>query len=127
MRQVAPEWTAECNECRRDCPNGPRTDTNDQTLVSPGLTSRIINVGTRTATLVHSSWPSFHPVVVVFVVLPLVLRDLRFPIVLLEMPAIMIARSLRDSPAFEPAFSNDTGITDIVLPSPTACHLDVSV
>lgn len=38
-----------CKEEPSEC--GPRTNANDQKLVSPGLTSRIINVGTRTATL----------------------------------------------------------------------------
>jgi len=67
-RQVAPEWTTECNECRGDCPNGPRT--NDQTLVSLGLTFGIINVGTRA--------PSTPPARV-SIILPLVLRHLRSP------------------------------------------------
>lgn len=63
------EWTIGAKRCH-DRWNGPRTDANDQKLVSPGPTSRIINVGTRTA-LSRTPTPAGRDST-----MPLVLRDL---------------------------------------------------
>lgn len=54
----SPRMDARCKELPQLSEWSPRTDTNDQNLVSPGLTFRIINVGTRIATHSRTSTPT---------------------------------------------------------------------